>query len=75
MRNQKVLHTVKKERNILLTITRRKTDWVGHILRRSCLLKHIFKGKIELGIEVTAKRGRSVSGNWMTLTKRENTGN
>ena len=26
-----VLHGVNEERNILLTVKRRKTDWIGHI--------------------------------------------
>jgi hypothetical protein len=57
VRNEEVLHTrrVKEERNILHTVKRRKTNWIGHILRRNCLLKHIIEGKIEGGIEV---RGR-----------------
>ena len=25
----------------------RKSDWIGHILRRTCLLKHIIEGKVE----------------------------
>ena len=37
---------------------RRKGNWIGHILRRNCLLKHITEGKIEGGIEVTGRRGR-----------------
>jgi hypothetical protein len=41
------LHRVKVERNILLTIKRRKTNWIGHILSRNCLLKHVVKGRIE----------------------------
>jgi hypothetical protein len=40
---------VKEERNILHTIKRKKADWIGHILRRKCLLKHIIEGKIEGG--------------------------
>jgi hypothetical protein len=44
--NEAVLHRVKEERNILHTIRRRKADWIGHILRRNCLLKHIIEGKI-----------------------------
>jgi hypothetical protein len=54
----KVLHGVKKERNILCTIARRKADWIGHILCRNCFLKHITEGKIEGRIEVTGIRGR-----------------
>jgi hypothetical protein len=37
--NEIVLHKVKEERNILHTIRRRKTNCIGHILRRNCLLK------------------------------------
>jgi hypothetical protein len=29
-----VLHRVKKDRNILHTIKRRKTNWSGHILKK-----------------------------------------
>jgi hypothetical protein len=35
-----VLQAVKEKRNILHTIQRRKVNWIGHILRRNCLLKH-----------------------------------
>jgi hypothetical protein len=46
VKNEEVLHRVKEERNILHTIQRRKANWIGHILYRSCLLKHSVKGKI-----------------------------
>jgi hypothetical protein len=46
VRNE-VLHRVKEDRNILHTIKRRKADWIGHILRRNCLLKHVIEGKLE----------------------------
>jgi hypothetical protein len=46
VRNEEVLHRV-RERNILHTIKRRKTNWIGHILRRNCLLKHVIEGKLE----------------------------
>jgi hypothetical protein len=58
VRNEEVLHKVKEERNILLTIKRRKTNWIGHILRRNCLLKHVIEGKLEGRIEMTGRRGR-----------------
>jgi hypothetical protein len=32
--------------------------WIGHILRRNCLLKHVFEGKLEGRIEMTGRRGR-----------------
>ena len=36
---------------------RRKANWIGHILRRNCLLKHVVEGKIEGRIEVMGRRG------------------
>jgi hypothetical protein len=32
--------------------------WIGHILRRNCLRKEVFEGKIKGRIEVTGRRGR-----------------
>jgi hypothetical protein len=58
VRNEKVLHRVKEERNIVHTIKRRKANWIGHILRRNCLPKHVIQGKIEGGIEMTGRQGR-----------------
>jgi hypothetical protein len=58
VRNEEVLHTVKEERNIIHTVKRRKDNWVGHILRRNCLLKHIIEGKIRGGVEVTGRQER-----------------
>jgi hypothetical protein len=58
VRNEEVLHRVKEERIILHTIKRRKANWIGHILRRKCLLKHVIEGKLEARIEMTGRRGR-----------------
>jgi hypothetical protein len=44
---KEVLHRVKEERNILYTIKREKVNWIGHIWRTNCLLKHVIEGKIE----------------------------
>jgi hypothetical protein len=44
--NNKILHTVHGERNILHTINRRKANCIGHILRGNVLLKHVIDGKI-----------------------------
>jgi hypothetical protein len=49
---------VKEERNIVHTIKRRKANWIGHILRRNCLLKYVIEGKLEGRIEMTGRRGR-----------------
>jgi ribosomal protein L28 len=42
--------------NILYTIERKNANWIGRILRREFLLKHIFKGKVEGRAEVTGRR-------------------
>jgi hypothetical protein len=44
---KEVLHRVKDKRNIVQTVNRRKANWIGHILRRNCLLKHVIEGKTE----------------------------
>jgi hypothetical protein len=58
VRNEKVLLTVKEQRNILHEIRKRKANWIGHILRRNCLLQQVIEGKIKGQIEVTRRRGR-----------------
>jgi hypothetical protein len=58
VRNEEVLHRVKEERNIVHTIKGRKANWIGHILRWNCLLKHVIEGKLEGRIGVTGRRGR-----------------
>jgi len=58
VKNEEVVQRVKKNRNMLQTIRRRKANWIGHILRRNCLLKHVIEGEIEGRIEVTGRRGR-----------------
>jgi hypothetical protein len=45
-------------RNIPHKIKRRKANWIGHILRRNCLLKHVIEGKLGGRIEMTGRRGR-----------------
>ena len=44
--------------NILHEIRKRKADWIGHILRRNCLLQRVIEGKIQRGIEVTGRQGK-----------------
>ena len=58
LRNEDVLLRVKEQRNILYEIRKRKANWIGHILRRNCLLQRVTEGKIEGGIEVKGRRGR-----------------
>ena len=53
---KEALRRDKEERNILHTIKRRKANWIGRMLRRNCLLKHVIEGKIRRN--VTGRRGR-----------------
>jgi hypothetical protein len=57
-RIEEVLHTVKEERNILYITKGRKANWIRHILRRNCLLKHVIEGKIEGRMEMKGRRVR-----------------
>ena len=58
VRNEEVLLTVNEQRNILHEIIKRKANWIGHILRRNCLLKQVIEGKIKGQIQVTRRQGR-----------------
>ena len=55
VRNKEVLLRVKEQRNILHEISKRKANWIGHILRRNCLLRRVIEGKIKGGIVVTGR--------------------
>ena len=41
--NEEVLLRVNGQRNILHEIRKRKVNWIGHIMRRNCLLKKLSK--------------------------------
>jgi len=58
VRNEDVLLRVKEQKSILHEIRKRKANWIGHILRRNCLLQRVIEGKIKGGIEVTGRLGR-----------------
>jgi hypothetical protein len=64
-----VLHRIKGDRNIVPTIKRRKINWIGHILRRKCLLKHVIEGKVK-GRE---DEEEDLSRYLMTVRKQEDT--
>jgi hypothetical protein len=42
-----VLHTKRKDTNILKTVQRKKANLIGHMLRRNCLPKHVTEGDIK----------------------------
>jgi hypothetical protein len=56
VRNDEILHRVKEDRSIVHTIKRRKANWIGHIIRRECLINHVIEGKIEARPGVTGRR-------------------
>jgi hypothetical protein len=74
-RSEEVLHRVKEDRNILHTVKRRKAYWIGHMLCRNCLLKHVIEGKIEVGIEMAERQRRRCKQLLITLRKLKNTEN
>jgi hypothetical protein len=47
MRNEEVLLGVKEQRTILHEISKRKTNWIGHTLRRNCLLQQVIERKMK----------------------------
>jgi hypothetical protein len=49
--NEEVLLRVKAER---------QSNWIGHIWRRNCRLKHVIEGKIQERIEVTGRRWKQL---------------
>ena len=55
VRNEEVLLSVNEQSNILCEIRKRKANWIGHILRRNCLVKQINEGKDKGQIEVTRR--------------------
>jgi hypothetical protein len=55
---EEVLLRVNEQRNIVHEIRKLKANWIGHILRRNCLLKQVIEGKIKGEMEVTRRSGR-----------------
>jgi len=51
VRNEEVLLRVKEQSNILHEISKRKANWIGHILRRNCLLQRVIEGRIKGGLK------------------------
>ena len=55
---KEVLLRVNEKRNILHEIRKGTANWIGHILRRNCLLNQVIEGKIKGEMEVARRRGR-----------------
>ena len=75
VRNEDVLLRVNEHRNILHEIRKRKANWIGHILRRNCLLKQVIEGTIKIkgDVEVIRRKEEDVRNYWMTLRTGEDT--
>jgi len=54
--NKEVLRRVGEERTIIKTIRQRQENWLGHVLRRNCLLHDVIEGRLET--EDTRRAGR-----------------
>jgi hypothetical protein len=39
-------------------VRKRKANWIGHILRRNCLLQRVTEGKVQRGKEMTGRQER-----------------
>ena len=44
--NEQILDHIREKRKTLNNILRRKVNWIGHILRRNCLLHDTTEGQI-----------------------------
>ena len=75
VRNEEVLLRVNEQRNIIHEVIKRKANWIGHILRRNCLVKQVIEGKIKGQIEVTRRQGSRRKSYWTTLRTGEDTVN
>ena len=73
VRNEEVLLRVNEQRNIVHEII--KANWIGHILRRNCLLKQVIEEKIKGEIEVKKDKEEGVRSYWTTLRTGEDTVN
>jgi hypothetical protein len=56
VQKEEVQRRIKEEGNILHAVKRGTANWIGHILRKNCLLKHVIDGKIE----GTGRKGRRI---------------
>jgi hypothetical protein len=44
MINEEVALRAKEQKNILHEMSKRKANWIGHILRRNCLIQQVIEG-------------------------------
>jgi len=58
VKNEELLLRVKEQRNILHEISKRQANWIGHILRRNCLVQRVIEGKIKGGGDISDRKTR-----------------
>jgi len=77
VRNEEVFLRVKEHRNILHQISKQKINWIGHILRRNCLLQRVIEGKIKGGGGKICRENekKDIGSCWMPLRKGGGTSN
>jgi hypothetical protein len=51
-----VVQRVKEERKILQKTKGKNANWIGHVLSKNCLLRHVIEGKVEGGIDLMERR-------------------
>jgi hypothetical protein len=66
-RKEEVLHRVKGGEEYSTHNKRKKGNWIGHILRRKCPVKHITDGETE----GRKDKEEYESSHWMSIKKRE----
>ena len=44
--NEQVLDLIGEKRTLINNMLRRKVNWIGHILRRNCLLHNAIEGQM-----------------------------
>jgi hypothetical protein len=47
VRDEEVLHTIMKGRNVVRIVNIGKANWIGYVLCRDCILEQIMEGKIK----------------------------
>jgi hypothetical protein len=67
VRNEEVLLRVNERRSILHEIRKLKANWIGHILRRNCLLKQVIEEMIKGEMKVKEDEEEDVRSSWITL--------
>jgi hypothetical protein len=65
-KTEDVILRINEQRNILHEIIKKKSNWIGHILRRNSRLKQVIEGKMMGQVEVTRRRKKLLDdlGDW-----------